>query len=250
KVLEVIAVELEAEGFSLLDNPVQGLIGKAIRCITTSNVAVNAWEPGLFELASPTQRTSPKVGFERLTALVNSERLIGVMDMWVRLDVVILVFALVDNLAEKPRCTKGTNGIPHADESDGRTGACTFHVVKGLVPFGRARSFAAFVTGIDLRDVIVIVLLNQADFVHEAGKGADGECPAAESEKVKVVAELVVVHDKAVQVANVSFDAFAESATRESVEATSSAYSIMIVHDLVDLAGCPGKNCAGHFGDV
>ena len=170
--------------------------------------------------------------------------------MGVQPDVMIFVFVLVEDLAEEPGCAKGPDRVPNADEPNWRTGTRGPYVVKGLDPFRRSRALTALVAIIEFRNIVVIVFLNEADFVHEARESADRECPAAEAEEVEFVTGLVVVDHEAIKLANVGFNAFAECTARKSVKTASRADAVMIIHCLIDPLGSAGMYCARDLGNV
>src|SRR4051794_19965133 len=96
-------------------------------------------------------------------------------------------------------------------------------VVGRLCPFRGTWALAVFVTGIELRDVVVVVFLHEAEHEHEAREGAHRERTAAEAEQENLVARLPVVRDEAIEDADVLFDARAKGAAGDLVERTAGA---------------------------
>src|SRR5215831_2767406 len=89
------------------------------------------------------------------------------------------------------------NGIPHAATGDRWTRQMHFHTMKGLLPLRRALALVLLVTGVDVGYIVVIVLIDETDFLQKARERAYRESAAAEAEQENRVARHVVVDDEA-----------------------------------------------------
>jgi hypothetical protein len=124
------------------------------------------------------------------------------------------------------------------------------HALKGFGPFGRAGPLAVLVARVEVGHEIVVVLLDQADLVHEADERAHRERAAAEAEQKELVVRLEVVDDEAVEVADVVFDAGAERAARELVQRAARAEAVVIEDDLIDAVAIARAHGARDLRDV
>jgi hypothetical protein len=111
--LEIGVVELEAETLGFLNYPVKGFVGEAIGRVPAADVAVDTGEPGLFKFARPAMRAGPEVRPERIAALVYGERMIGVLDVRVQLNIVIPVLVLVASQVLPPACQNSFREARH-----------------------------------------------------------------------------------------------------------------------------------------
>ena len=136
EVLEVVGIELEAEMLRLLDHPVQRLVRQSIGRVAAADIAVDPGKPGLLEVSGPARRACPQIGLEWLAPFVDGKGMIGVLDMGVQPDIMVLVLVLVEELTEKSGRAERPDGVPHANEPDRRTRTWDLDVVKRLDPFG------------------------------------------------------------------------------------------------------------------
>jgi hypothetical protein len=231
---EIRRMEFKAEGLGFLRHPVQRLVGEAVGAAAAAHVGVRAREPHLRELPGPARRAHPDAGRERLAALVDGERLVGVLDSRVELDVVILVLVAVEELPERAGRAERAHGVPDADEADLRAGARMAHALERRLPVGRVGGLARLVERVHPRRVVLVLLLQEAHLVHEAAERAHRERAAAEAEHVDLVAGLVVVDQEAVERAHIELDALAESAPGELVQPAGGAEAVVVVDHLVD----------------
>ncbi len=122
----------------------------------------------------------------------------------------------------------------------GGHGRVSFTLRNAFVHSGVPRAFAALVAGVEVGNEVVVVLLDQADLVHEADQRSYRECAAAEAEQKELVVRLEVVDDETVEVADVVLDAGAESAPRHLIERPARADAIVVENHLVDAMGVAG----------
>src|SRR4051794_41093605 len=106
----------------------------------------------------------------------------------------VLVFALVKELAEKSGRSERPDGVPYADEPHRWARTRDLDVVKSLLPFRGSRTFAALIAVIEVGNIVVVILLNEANLVHETSESTDCECSPAEAEEIQLVAGLEVVN--------------------------------------------------------
>src|SRR5690606_17679816 len=201
----------------------------------------------------PAGRTREHRRREGAAVLVDGEGVAGVLDRRMQADVVIRVLVAVDRLgglADEPRRAQRAYRVPHADELDRRTRPTVPNLAERCLPLGRPRPLAVLVAGVNFRNEIVVVLLDQADFVHEADERAYRERAAAEPEEVELVPRLVVVDDEPVQRADVVLDAGAERAARHFVDGSAGADAVPVEHDLIDAVPIAGANGARDLGHV
>src|SRR5439155_4764598 len=102
----------------------------------------------------------------------------------------------------------------------------------------------------DVRNVEIIVLLDEPEPVHEPREAADGERAPAESEEVDLVAGHVVVHDEAVEVADVAPDPVTERAAQEMVHEPLRADPVVVEDDLIRPVASPRQDGPCDLGDV
>src|SRR5438552_13252792 len=123
-------------------------------------------EPRLLKVTGPSLRPRPNAGGKRLPTFIDRQRLICVGDVWIQRDIVILIFILVEDLAEEARSSKGAHRVPNANESDRRACPPNLDVPEDAVPGGGTRAFTLLIAVIEVGDEKVMVFLNQAHFVH------------------------------------------------------------------------------------
>src|SRR5437588_1266783 len=95
-----------------------------------------------------------------------------------------------------------------------------------------------------------MVLLDQADFVHEPSEGSDRERTAAEAEEIQLIIVVVVVNDEPVEITDIGFNTFTEGTTGEAVESTARANPVVVIDDLVDAPFVARNDSACDFGYI
>ena len=242
-------VEREAEAFRLLDEPVQRLVRGAVRLVAAADVAVHAREPRLLQLAGPAGRALPQRRRERHAVLVDRERVVRVLDRRAQADVVERVLPAVDELAEPAGRAERPDRVPDTDVPD-RGARAAIGLAERDLPFRRVGCDAPLVEAEDLGHEVVVVLVEQADVVHESRQRAHRERAAAETEEIELVARHVVVEQEPVQRDDVAAHAVAERAARELVERPARPDAVEVADHLVRAVGRDRAHRARHLRHV
>src|SRR5690606_639314 len=124
------------------------------------------------------------------------------------------------------RCTQRADGVPDTNHAYRGAWSGPLDVVIGLVPLGGSRALQGLVAGIQIRNVIVIVLLHQPRKLHEARQRSDCEGASTESEEIELVPGHVVVDDRAIEASNDLLYPTPKGTTRELVDSLIGAESI------------------------
>ena len=112
-----LRVELQALGLRLFDDPVQGFVRESVGRVAAADIGVDAGEPGLFEMAGPSGRAPPDVRGESFSLLVDSEGVIGVLNVRAETDVVIFILVAVEERWPVRKVRGSRQSTPSAHDS-------------------------------------------------------------------------------------------------------------------------------------
>lgn len=205
-----VGIEHQLMLLSFIRHPEQGNVGQnpalLVRSVAAANVRVHAGKPDLLKIGSLLRL--PEGRFKGLPLFVERERMPCHPDVTAYLAIVKQV-AIPDQPKDRERQPQGADGVPHTDELDGRT---LLHgmlflprhgvVVVGLMAFGLVELEGGF-------DQLGIVFTQNAAVVDHPAEAAGGVRASAESEQENLVAGLVVVHQKAIAIHHILFEAIA-----------------------------------------